>query len=201
MHRYGRLPASSSWLETVFNTAMLGTTPGHQNATNEILRPLILQAAAAQDDVAALEALGLYENSINCVDYDLRTLLHIAVSRGNSLAVEWLLNNGANVHLRDSLGKTPLVEAVERWIRKRSESSKSIIRLLIEAGSKLPTLCTSLRHAAFSAVRANDISVLQLLYDIGFSLNFTDEEGQGILLVAQIHNRTEVISWIKKYIK
>ncbi|PJF20031.1 L-asparaginase domain-containing protein [Paramicrosporidium saccamoebae] len=108
MHKDKFLSSSVDWLGIVFNSALISAAPGHRGAVDELLRPLIIHVAASKDNVAALESLAYHENIVNCVDYDLRTPLHVAVSCESYQAVKWLLQHGANVHLRDSLGKTPV---------------------------------------------------------------------------------------------
>lgn len=52
---------------------------------------------------------------------------------------------------------------------------------LLETGSKLPTLPSSLKHAVMHAVRISDVKALALLLDIGISLDFFDDDGRNIL--------------------
>lgn len=99
----------TSWLVSAFNTAVLATTISHRDAVDELLRPLLIQYAASQGDVDAIKHLAHYENALNCLDFDLRTPLHISVSCGQLDVVDWLLRHGADVHLRDRLGKTPVM--------------------------------------------------------------------------------------------
>lgn len=51
--------------------------------------------------------------SVNCCDYDGRSGLVLAASKGHSLAVKLLLLSGAAVNAQDRLGSNALLEAVK----------------------------------------------------------------------------------------
>lgn len=50
-----------------------------------------------------------------------RTPLHWAVETGNKDIVELLMSNGANMNVKDNLGKTPLAIAEERKHKEIAE--------------------------------------------------------------------------------
>jgi lysophospholipase len=69
------------------------------------LVPLLLCQASRSGDVKGLSTiLSTFSYLINIPDYDGRSALHIASSEGKYKAVEYLLLNGANVHLKDRFG-------------------------------------------------------------------------------------------------
>ncbi|RKP38943.1 asparaginase-domain-containing protein, partial [Dimargaris cristalligena] len=93
--------------------------------------PILICAAAAIDDLEGLRTLrqllgGRFQ--LNCVDYDGRTPLHLAASEGRFRACEFLLTNGASVHVLDHFGHTPIFDAV----RKRS---LKCVQMLVQAGA------------------------------------------------------------------
>lgn len=65
--------------------------------------------------------------SINGQDYDGRTALGIAASEGQLYAVEFLVNNGADVTIKDFRGNDPLADAIRENRTATIEFLKSII--------------------------------------------------------------------------
>lgn len=51
-------------------------------------------------------------------DYDFRTPLHIAASRGKFEIAQYLINRGAKVNQCDRWGRTPLYDAVQNKHKK-----------------------------------------------------------------------------------
>jgi 60kDa lysophospholipase len=53
-----------------------------------------------------------YGANLLATDFDGRTLLHVAASEGQLPVVEYLLSEGASVHMKDRNDNTPLMSAV-----------------------------------------------------------------------------------------
>lgn len=70
-------------------------------------------------------------------DYDGRTALHVACCEGHSHVVQYLLDLGAPVHVRDRYGDSPLDDAI---MFRRAD----IIRMLRDTGAHLVTAPTRL---------------------------------------------------------
>ncbi|KAG6865920.1 hypothetical protein C0991_010421 [Blastosporella zonata] len=101
-------------------------TAGEAATTEAVLIPFLIHLAAARDDVASMrfyiEAYGGKDGTeephkavtvaggiVNCSNpTNGQTPLHAACLNGGTQAVDLLLHSGALVHLRDSLGHTPL---------------------------------------------------------------------------------------------
>ena len=73
-------------------------------------------------------------------DYDGRTALHVACSEGRSHVVQYLLDFGAPVHVRDRYGDAPLDNAV-------AFRHMAIIKLLRQTGAHLKLTSARLAQA------------------------------------------------------
>ena len=65
-----------------------------------------------------------------------RTMLWEAAYRGRLAMVEWLLDQGAEVDLRDGAGHTPVMTALRSTI-KNKDKHREVVRVLTEAGAGL----------------------------------------------------------------
>ena len=107
--------AAAPWSWTVAEAA----------TTEAVLFPFLIHLAAAKDNIDGLnfclkpsivedpaDALkfGMIPGGVvNCLEAGSgRSPLHVAAMNGNTRSVELLLRSGALVHLRDTLGHTPL---------------------------------------------------------------------------------------------
>ncbi len=85
---------------------------GHAGATAAAaIYPVLLCAAAAAGDLAALARMARDGVNLDMPDYDGRTALHLAAAEGHRAAVTWLLEHGASPKVRDRWGRTPRAEA------------------------------------------------------------------------------------------
>jgi lysophospholipase len=98
--------------------------------------------AASKDEPDALESiLRASENfNIDVRDYMENTALLNAVSRGCVKSTKWLLDHGASVHVRNSIGQASLQIAIfmRNSYKKGSHGTKykQIIRMLLAAGAR-----------------------------------------------------------------
>ena len=80
-----------------------------QNLTDEEYR---LYYAAFNNDAKNMAIMNIQGWKVNAYDYDGRTALGIAASEGHLEAVQYLINNGANIKHRDSRGNNALDDAI-----------------------------------------------------------------------------------------
>ena len=76
------------------------TTSEELKKVEGVLFPSILCSAAYLDNIATLKEMKELGADMAVGDYDMRTPLHVAASEGNEQIAEFLLKNGASVHVR-----------------------------------------------------------------------------------------------------
>jgi ankyrin repeat protein/Ca2+-binding EF-hand superfamily protein len=138
--------------------------------------------------------------SLNQGDYDLRTPFHLAASEGHAHVVHWLLEVGADAHVKDRYDGTPVNDAVR-------ERKDGVLALLREHGSSLDTenaaslLCVSayngdndqLRRLVEARVNPNDTD-----YDGRTAVHLASSEGHiGCLkyLISQFADLNRIDRW------
>ncbi|KAF9227810.1 asparaginase-domain-containing protein [Gyrodon lividus] len=128
--------AAAPWSGTATETA----------STEAALLPLLMHLAAARNDVGGLSFCLATSASwevedmvlatipggiVDCLDVGSgRSPLHVAALNGSTASVSYLLECGALVHLRDTLGHTALYYAARR-------GHEDIVDILISAGANL----------------------------------------------------------------
>lgn len=86
-------------------------TAAEATSTEAALLPFVTHLSVARDDPHGLEFCLRTESvgeAVNCLDVSGRSPLHTAAINNSVKCVSMLLEKGALVHLRDSLGHTPL---------------------------------------------------------------------------------------------
>ncbi|XP_032659033.1 CARD- and ANK-domain containing inflammasome adapter protein-like [Chelonoidis abingdonii] len=88
--------------------------------------------AAAKGDLSDLAEV-LKENNINAVNASNETLLHIAAANGRVAIIEYLINKGAKLDVKDKKGRTPMHRAAEK-------GRDDAVKVLLQAGAYIYSL-------------------------------------------------------------
>ncbi|KAJ3260418.1 hypothetical protein HK103_000560 [Boothiomyces macroporosus] len=155
------------------------------------LVPLAYCHSARQGDVKTLSLLiQEFEFMINQPNNDGITALHAAAVDNQLEAVQLLLRHGANVHLRDKFGRSPLFNAVYF-------QHKEIALLLRQAGAHFAQEeASEIANQLFESVSRNDLERIKLLIDCGVNPNIANEDGRTILHQAATSNKIEIINYL-----
>ncbi|KAI8910155.1 asparaginase-domain-containing protein [Gorgonomyces haynaldii] len=198
-------PQSGGFVQSILSLLGVASTPlptddiedsGREEETHGLERvmvPLLLCQAVRTGDLQAVRAvLNEYDTLINVPDYDGRTPLHVAVSEGKLEMTEYLLTIGANLHLRDRFGHSPLFDAV----RFRH---KEIVDLLVAGGAHFAQeeaievtwmLCQSARNG--------DLELCQMLIQGGADLNQSVSDDRTPLHLAVSYNHLDIVKLLMR---
>lgn len=128
---------------------------------------------------------GALPNMYDCYGW---TPLHVAVSRGNQLAISLLLAQGADLEPRTKVGDTPLYQATRA-------GNCTIMKMLIERGADIYTFNDNHRTLMAAAMTShnNAEEVVQVLLDVGLSMNVHERDpwGRTLLFVSAGSGRVE----------
>ena len=104
----------SSFRERAFvaSVAQLLASSKNIDEIEQVLYPVLMCAAAGNDDVEGLARMVESGANINAGDYEQRTPLHLAAANDAFLAAKFLLAHGAHPSQPDRWGRTPLDEAL-----------------------------------------------------------------------------------------
>ncbi|KAG6592550.1 Ankyrin repeat domain-containing protein 50 [Phytophthora cinnamomi] len=147
-------------------------------------------AAAEAGDVAALRSLlaaspHLINAPLHHQTFKRSTALHLAVWRGRSAAVEFLLDHGADIELQDQAGMTALQVDVMRICLQKMRPTLLLRSRCIDIQSPVAMAMSRRRQVRDrSSYRDIDTSVLDLLLDHNACVDQPSESGDTALLNA-----------------
>lgn len=149
----------------------LAMQEGHPKVTEQLIAA---KADFTLKNKGNLTPLELLKTDINLGDSEGNTLLHHAAREGHTQAIEILLAAGADMHLRNKKGYTPIVSAAKN-------NQLTVVKFLL---SKIdPSLKRKLVHDAISD---DDSKMLDCLIKAGVDINLIDDEGKTPLLEAAL---------------
>ncbi|CAL5445307.1 unnamed protein product [Camellia sinensis] len=138
-----------------------------------------LNCAAYDGDLHRLKRLIGAGADPNRTDYDGRSPLHVAASKGYEEITEFLIQKGVAINITDNFGNTPLLEAIKN-------GHDHIASLLVKAGASLTIenagscLCLAVARRDLEFLRrvlANGINPNSRSYDLRTPLHIAAAEG------------------------
>ncbi|XP_055589321.1 L-asparaginase isoform X2 [Uranotaenia lowii] len=169
----------------------------HLNSQKELsqlkssLFPAMINTAVLAGDIGKLNNLKSYGANLSAENYDHRTPLHVACSEGNLEVVQFLLQNGAAVHIRDRYDRTPLMDAI-------LNDQHQIIRLLIKCGAHLTGSIRTIGDNLCNAAARNLLNRLESYRIAGADLTQEDSSGRTALHVAAMYGNLEITQYLIK---
>jgi len=156
----------------------------------DVFFPSLVCSAVKTINVSKLKSLQKYGADLSSADYDSRTPLHVAASDGLYNVVEFLLNNGALVHVRDRDDNTPLMSAVKG-------DHFEIIELFVKCGGHLTESPLAIGEMLCHAAARGNVKRLTSLQKAGVDLNQTDVSGRTAIYMAVLHCQVACVEFLQ----
>ena len=137
-----------------------------------------LHLACENSQIHLIKSLLVSNTNINSMNTQGLSPLHVAVIKGNVEVTELLINEGADIELKDSqYGSSPLLHACQN-------GRVNIVKLLIEKGANVKSESTSGTNALHFATQSGNIKVVELVIDGIGDVNSKDINGMTALHLA-----------------
>jgi len=153
---------------------------------------------------------------VNALNNKGQTALHLAAPIGRYSLVKYLVEHGADVHIKDKFHKTPLVYAIEKnqikvvmYLSKRANKSEAKYEIngLFESAERgdinalayfLEKYDINLKNedgktALHIACEAGQYEVVSFLLDSGADKNILDDDGRDALNYAKLSRNKKII--------
>ncbi|CAD5225552.1 unnamed protein product [Bursaphelenchus okinawaensis] len=153
-----------------------------------LFTPLVSHAAHT-NDTKLLESLRLSGANFANTDYNRRNALHVAAANANLESVQYLLQHGVSVHVRDADHENALQAAIQT-------KNLEIITTLRNAGAHLSAHSVRVGTELCLTASQEDIEGLRAWFAAGASPNEVDYDGRTALHVAVHRNLLEVAKFL-----
>ncbi|XP_047740509.1 L-asparaginase 1 [Hyalella azteca] len=163
-----------------------------QRHLQELLVPTLFMNAVVNADLQRMDRLREHLEDVNQRDAMGTTFLHVAACEGALEVVEWLLLNGAVVHVRDAKGFTPL------WAAVSCDQTK-VIDLLVQTGAHLMELPTKVGEELVSAAATNNVKRIKSFVRAGADVDQPDTLGRTALHAACITGAKKVVRTLLEF--
>lgn len=159
--------------------------------------PSLIDAVRHDAHLLALLRQGLMLN-VRCVDASGDTPIHRAAFSGWRLSLRWLLKEGVDLQVRNSLGETPLHAALRGPVDQKSWAMrKAILGDLVDAGSDLQARDRSGRTVLVRAAGERP-ALVPVLLDLGADMSESDVHGRSAAdYLEEQAQRDPIAAWVQ----
>src|SRR6266850_378053 len=134
-------------------------------------------------------------------DNDHSTPLHVASYYGSVKAAQLLLGYGANIHLQNKSGQTPLHQAVDDLQVHVEDYYLAVIGFLLEHGAEVDALDSDNLTPLHVAAHHGSVKAAQLLLEHGASLHLQNNEGRTPVQVAETRGDDEFTELLLEHLQ
>ncbi|MFC4094244.1 ankyrin repeat domain-containing protein [Euzebyella saccharophila] len=151
-------------------------------------------AIFGNNPVSTIKYLVENGNDVNKTTHDSRTYIFWAASRGNLEVVEYLIENGAKMDVKDSHGYGPL-----SFTAATGQQDTKVYDLLMEGGADLTKEKDHhSKNALLVAIgRAKDLKLVDYFVSKGLDINSTDDHGNGVFHYASQGGNIAILKELK----
>ena len=131
-----------------------------------------------------------------------------AAFMGSSNLIDALLENGANIELKDTNSRTPLLSYLNEvyigqiegnFPKKMDENVKNMVKHFLDKGADITAQDANGEDIMFYAVRSNNLPLINLLFDTyKYNINTRNTQGETPLFIAAQNNATLVPLMLQK---
>ncbi len=134
-----------------------------------------------------------HSEDINYVNLKGVNALLLSIDRKDIELINFLLNKGLNVNLKDSDNQNGLSLAVEKEYYK-----KEIVELLIKKGIDINNKDNEGCTPIFYAINSGNIEAVETLIGKGIDINISNNNGETPLIIASDNNNVEMVKFLLK---
>ena len=150
----------------------------------------IILASVREGDISVLKRLlGSREDINRLFGHEERTLLSLAIEKGQIEATGFLVEEGSDLELINE-GKTPLMFAAKH-------GRDQITELLITNGANVGAVNEDKNTAFLYAAKNNNLEILKILYKHGSAINLQNEKEWTALDFAIINNNKQIQEYLE----
>ncbi len=199
----------------------------HKGADKANLKENIIKAVNENDLIYLSKQYGINFNEIT--DKDGNNILHLAIRKGKRDIIDWILTNKKiNVNSQNSLGNTPLIEAVinndditvSNLLKERSleinkqdnngytalfhavnTGNEYLVKTLLHHNAKMEIEDTSGNRALTIAVWQNKRSIVRILIDNGAKTDIKTKSGKSLIDLAKERKNQSMVEYLSMYIE